>query len=265
MDETRVHVLDEELRPVPDGETGELYVAGARLAAGYVGRPDLTAERFVEDPSTGSGERMYRTGDLCRVGEDGAIVHVGRVDDQVKIRGFRVEPAAVEAALAGHRDVDQVVVVATDVDLDAKRLVAYVVSKSGADPDSVRAHASRVLPDYMVPSAVVALDTLPLTANGKLDRKALPAPGPASGAAGVAPRNEVEAALCEIFADALGHAEVGVDDDFFDLGGESINAMRLLSRVRKTFGVEVTIDVFFDVSTVAGLAVRVRERVRTAA
>jgi nonribosomal peptide synthetase DhbF len=219
----------------------------------------------VERTFAGSDERMYRTGDLARVGRDGAIIHVGRADDQVKIRGFRVELAVVEAALAGHPGVDQVVVVATDVDLDAKRLVAYVVSKSAVDVDSVRAHASRTLPDYMVPSAVVPLDVLPLTANGKVDRKALPAPGRGSDTARVAPRNETEAELCRMFSDTLGHPDLGIDDHFFELGGESLHAARLLGRIRTKFGVEITINVLFDISTVAGPAALIDATQSTAA
>jgi amino acid adenylation domain-containing protein len=255
MDGIRLYVLDEDLHEVPDGELGELYVAGPRLARGYLGRPGLTAERFVADPFTGRGERMYRTGDLVRRSADGLITHAGRADDQVKIRGFRVEPAEIEAALARFPGLAHVAVVAAETEPGERRLVAYLVGgDGGVDVPAVRAHATSTLPDFMVPSAYVVLAKLPLTLNGKLDRRALPEPGPDQirdhrPAAG--PREE---ALCAIFADVLGVERVGADDDFFDLGGQSLLAMRLLTRIQTELGVEVPLRVLFDTPTAAGLA-----------
>jgi amino acid adenylation domain-containing protein len=257
MDETRVYILDDRLAPVTPGELGEMYLAGTRITRGYLGRPDLTAERFVPDPFTGSGERMYRTGDLVRLTPEGAILLTGRADDQVKVRGFRVELPEVEAVLAKHPGSAQVVVVAQHLGDEDKRLVAYLVpERGGVDVAALRAHAESALPDYMVPSAYVTLDELPLTANGKLDRKALPLPEEQSGSGYRAPRDGREEQLCRIFAEVLDVERVGIDDDFFELGGQSLSAMKLLNRIRTALGVDVSIETLFDISTVAGLSVR---------
>ncbi|WP_084958022.1 non-ribosomal peptide synthetase [Thermoactinospora rubra] len=242
----RVHVLDERLRPVGDGEVGELYAGGVGLAHGYLGRPGLTAERFVADPFV-PGERMYRTGDLVRRRADGALEFVGRADDQVKIRGFRVEPGEVAAVLSRHPAVERAAVA-----VRGDRLVAYVVGGE-VPPEELRAHVAAVLPDFMVPSAVVALEALPLTATGKLDRAALPAPEEVRPSA-ARPRTERERRLCAIVCDLLGRDEVGVDDELFALGGNSLTVMRLLSRIRSAFGVEVSLREAFAAPTVAGLA-----------
>ncbi|MDO0915184.1 amino acid adenylation domain-containing protein [Streptomyces sp. DT2A-34] len=250
----RAYVLDAGLRLVPPGAAGELYVAGAGLARGYLGRPGLTAGRFVADPfATGPGELMYRTGDLVRRSTDGELEYLGRADDQVKIRGFRVELGEVEAALAGHPDVAQAVVLVRD-----GRLVGYTVGRA-LDADAVRRHAGRTLPDHMVPSTVVVLDRLPLTANGKLDRAALPAPSVRSGER--APRTPQEEILCGLFADVLGldPHRVGADDGFFDLGGDSLLAMRLTDRVRSTLGTALPVRAVFEAATPAGLALRIGE------
>ncbi|MFE0173786.1 amino acid adenylation domain-containing protein [Streptomyces sp. NPDC059002] len=253
----RVYVLDDRLQPVPPGVTGEMYVAGEGLADGYLGRPDLTATRFVADPYAalfgGGGSRMYRSGDLARRRADGSLEYFGRADHQVKIRGFRIELGEIEAVLAGHPAVsDAAVVVREDVPGD-KRLVGYAVA-DGAEPAELREHTARELPVHMVPSTVVLLDRLPLTSNGKLDRKALPAPErPASAAAGRAPRTPREEQLCAIFAEVLGADRIGVDDNFFDLGGHSLLAVRLAGRVKAAFGAEVSIGTVFQSPTPAAL------------
>ncbi|MFE4393979.1 MULTISPECIES: amino acid adenylation domain-containing protein [Streptomycetaceae] len=260
----RVYVLDQHLQPVPPGVTGEMYVAGAGLARGYLGRPELSATRFVADPYAAlfgeRGTRMYRSGDLARRRADGVLEYFGRADQQVKLRGFRIELGEIEAVLAAHPAVaDAAVVVREDVPGD-KRLVGYAVSPVGAvgpvgtaTPDELRAHAAAELPAHMVPSAVVLLDRLPLTANGKLDRRALPAPEAPAAGAGRPPRTPREQQLCELFAEVLGVASVGVEDDFFALGGHSLLVVRLAGRIREVLGLEVGIGALFQASTVAAL------------
>ncbi|KUL30332.1 hypothetical protein ADL12_27185 [Streptomyces regalis] len=257
----RLRVLDERLRPVADGERGELYAAGAGVALGYCGRPGLTAERFVADPYGAAGELMYRTGDLVRRRADGVLEYLGRADAQVKIRGFRVEPGEVETVLAGHPGVVRAAVVARPDATGDKRLVAYVVPRDGhrqrLSERQLRDHAARVLADYLVPAAFVLLDALPLTANGKLDRAALPEPGPITGslasAAARQPSGPVEEALCGLFSEVLGVASVGPEDDFFALGGHSVMVARLLGRIQLTLGVQVGVRTLFECRTPAAL------------
>ncbi|TYK43424.1 non-ribosomal peptide synthetase [Actinomadura decatromicini] len=252
---TRAHVLDAALRPVPPGVPGELYLAGAQLARGYVGRPDLTSERFVADPYGPPGSRMYRTGDLARRARDGSLEYLGRTDDQVKIRGFRIEPAEAEAVLAARPGVARAAVVVREDRPGEPRLVGYYVP-DGAAPDeaALRDALGRALPEYMVPSALVALDALPRTVNGKLDRAALPAPE--AGVSGRAPRDAREAALCAIFAELLGVEGVGIDDDFFALGGHSLLATRVAAKARAVLGGTLSIADVFEAPTVAALAPR---------
>ncbi|NSL43128.1 non-ribosomal peptide synthetase, partial [Streptomyces sp. 8P21H-1] len=253
---TRVYVLDAALRPVPPGVAGELYLAGAQLARGYLGRPGLTAGRFVADPYGGPGERMYRTGDLARWTSGGEVEYLGRTDDQVKIRGFRVEPGEVEAVLARHDTVARAVVTA-----HGQRLVAYVVPAAGrvTDGAELHRHTAAELPEHMVPAAFTTLGALPLTPSGKLDRRALPAPDFAAETTATLPRTPREEILCGLFAEVLGLGRVGVHDDFFALGGHSLVAMRLAARVRTALRTDVSLRTLFEAPTAARLAERLGE------
>lgn len=259
---TRAYVLDLALCPVPVGVPGELYLAGAGLARGYLGRPDLTAQRFVADPFGAPGTRMYRTGDLVRWRRDGQLEYLGRLDDQVKLRGFRIELGEVEAVLASRVGVAQAAVVVRSDQPGVEHLVGYVVRASGVDelsPGALRRELSETLPDWMVPSAIVVLEDLPLTSNGKLDRKALPSPDFGAASSSRSPGNAREEVLCALFADVLGLDRVGIDDNFFDLGGNSLSATRLVTRVLTTLGVELPVRAVFASSTVEQLAARLAE------
>ncbi|WP_157874538.1 non-ribosomal peptide synthetase, partial [Streptomyces sp. AcH 505] len=252
---TRMLVLDPYLEPAPVGVPGELYVSGVQLARGYLNRPGLSASRFVANPFDGPGTRMYRTGDVVRWNRHGELEFISRVDDQVKIRGFRVELGEVEAALARHPAVSEAVAVVREDRPGDRRLVAYLVADGPALPADaeLRGHLQESLPEYMVPSAFVRLDVLPLTGNGKLDRKALPEPDYARHSSLRAPASPREEALCALFADTLGLPEVGVDDGFFDLGGDSVLSIQLVSRAR-TQGLALTVRDVFEHQTVAQLA-----------
>jgi acyl-coenzyme A synthetase/AMP-(fatty) acid ligase/acyl carrier protein len=256
----RAYVLDAARQPVPIGVPGELCIGGDCVARGYLNRPELTADAFVPDPFAATpGARLYRTGDLARWQADGNIEFLGRRDDQVKIRGFRVEIGEVEAALRRHPGVRDCVVIAREDAAQARRLVAYVVP--GLDPvpaaADLREHLHRALPAPMVPSQVVLLDALPLTAHGKLDRRALPVPGTGGGAGGAplaVPRTPLERSLATLWAELLQCERIGVHDDFFDLGGHSLLAMQLVGRIREAFAVELPMRQLFDAPTIAGLA-----------
>jgi amino acid adenylation domain-containing protein/non-ribosomal peptide synthase protein (TIGR01720 family) len=254
---TRAYVLDAELRPAPVGVAGELYLAGAGLARGYLDRPGLTAERFVPDPFGAPGGRMYRVLDRARWTADGQLEYLGRADFQVKLRGFRIELGEVEAALRTHPAVRDAVAMVRPGAGGEPQLVAWTVAAEGVgapEAAELRRHLRERLPEYMVPAALVALDALPLTPSGKLDRRALPAPEAAEPREHVAPRNAVEELLAEIIGEVLGRAEVGVHDDFFEMGGHSLLATRVVSRVRKQFGVEIALRTLFEAPTVARLA-----------
>jgi amino acid adenylation domain-containing protein len=255
---TRVVLLDERLEPVPAGEPGEIFLGGAGLARGYLDRPELTAERFVPDPSlVEPGGRLYKTGDLGRVLPSGEVEYLGRADHQIKVQGLRIEPGEIENALLDFDGIRESLVLQRD-----GRLVAYVVAEAGQiEVPELRAFLRQRLPGPLVPAAFVVLDAFPLTPNGKIDRKALPAPEASTG--GFAPpRNPVEELLVRAWSEELGVEGVGIDDDFFALGGHSLIAFRVLSRVREAFGVELYLRVLFEAPTPAALAERVeRERV----
>jgi amino acid adenylation domain-containing protein len=258
---TQALILDRELQLRPIGVPGELFLAGAGLARGYLNRPDLTAERFLANPFV-SGTRMYKTGDLCRWLADGNIEYLGRLDQQVKIRGFRIEPSEIEIALRNHPDVlDCVVVAREDVPGD-KRLIAYLVPRDSAtlQPASLRSALKSTLPDYMVPAAFHQMAQFPLTPNGKVDRKALPAPdqsGIDNAASYIAPRTETEQQLADIWSEVLRIERVGVSDNFFALGGHSLLATQVISRIRRDMNTELPLRSIFETPTIEGLARRI--------
>jgi amino acid adenylation domain-containing protein len=257
---SRIYVLDSELRPVPIGVPGELHIGGTSLARGYLDRPDSTAERFIPDPfGDERGARLYKTGDLARFRPDGSLEYLGRIDQQVKIRGFRVEPGEVEAALSQHSGVRQVAVVANRQETGDQRLVAHVVGGPGAAPSigELRSFLSAKLPDYLVPAFFIFHDALPLSRNGKVDRRALPAPDsarPQLEQTFVVPDTPIQRVLAGIWSEVLAVEKLGIHDNFFELGGDSILALRVIAQVRALFQVEVPVRVLFDEKTIAGMA-----------
>ncbi|MFB8779475.1 amino acid adenylation domain-containing protein [Streptomyces albogriseolus] len=264
----RVHLLDAEGRPVPPGATGEMYVSGAGVATGYLHRPELVAERFLDDPYGPPGTRMYRSGDLARRRPDGTLDYLGRADAQIQLRGFRVEPGEIEAVLAAHPGVSRAAVVPRHAGSGALHLVAYTVPSGDApaSPADLRAHAAAHLPEHMVPAACVPVDALPLTANGKLDIQALPDPDFTAAASGTRPTTPEQALVCALFEDVLQlpRESVGVDAGFFDLGGDSLLATRLLARLRHETGAEIPIAALFETPTPAALARRLAVRAQDA-
>ena len=256
----QIHLLDEQLLLVPAGSVGEVYITGAGLARGYRNRPDLTARRFISDPfSAKPGSRLYKTGDLARLLPDGQIAFLGRVDEQIKIRGFRIEPNEIVCALNQHPVVRESLVLAREGPSGDKRLVAYLVleSDSCVTPKSLRSHLRRRLPEYMLPSTFVRLETLPLTPNGKIDREALPAPEAANtlhDELSAEPPTPTQQRVIEILTVLLGHDKIGLTDDFFLLGGHSLLGAQLIARLRETFRVELLLRTVFDAPTVVGLA-----------
>ncbi|MFE4458186.1 amino acid adenylation domain-containing protein, partial [Nocardia tengchongensis] len=254
----RVYVLDDRLHPVPVGVAGEMYVAGAQLARGYLGRPDLSAARFVASPFGAPGTRLYRSGDVARWNRFGELEYLGRADDQVKVRGFRIELGEIESAVLAQAGVAQTAVIVREDQPGDQRIVAYVVPQDGVAlaVDAVRDGAAELLPAYMVPSAVVVLDRIPLTVNGKLDRRALPAPA-AQARAFRAPETPTQETVAAVFAEVLGLDRVGLDDDFFDLGGNSLIATRVVSRIGAALDTTVAVRTLFEATTVEALAARI--------
>jgi amino acid adenylation domain-containing protein len=265
IDNAQLYILDQALQPVPVGVPGELLVGGVSLARGYLKRPALTAEHFIPHPFADEpGARLYRTGDLVRYRPDGNIEFLGRVDHQVKVRGFRIELGEIETKLAQHPDVQDGAVVAQGDGLEEKRLIGYVVPKNEVEPTSgeLRDFLRQTLPEYMVPSAFVTLEALPLSPSGKVDRGALPIPDRDSldlKQAYVAPRNETEQTLAAIAAELLNVERVGIYDDFFELGGHSLLATQFISRLREAFQVELPLRTLFEKPTVAALAEAIAE------
>ncbi|MFE5735103.1 amino acid adenylation domain-containing protein [Streptomyces sp. NPDC056528] len=264
---TQVYLLDDEMRPVPDGETGELYAGGDGVALGYLGRPEQTRERFVPDTfGPLPGRTLYRTGDLARRRADGVVEFVGRADNQVKIRGYRVEPGEIEAALLARDDISDAAVVAQDRVHGGKRLVAFYVADHGLSVPELRAGLSETLPPYLVPAAFVRLTGLPLTANGKVDRAALLGEifrdRPDLGSEYRAPRDGVERELAELWGDLMEIDEIGADDDFFELGGHSLMATQITARISARWNVEVTARAFYENPSVAELAALIEESVK---
>ena len=268
----RLHVVDRELRPQPIGVPGELLLGGIGLARGYLGRPELTAAAFVPDAfGEEPGGRLYRTGDLTRLLPDGNVEYLGRIDHQVKIRGFRIELGEIEAVLASHPSVRECVVLAREDNPGLRLLVAYLVglvgtgSDTAPDTGALRTFLAQRLPDYRVPAAFVVLEALPLSSNGKVDRKALPAPDRARRERQgeiIAPRTPTEEILADIWKELLNLEQLSVEDGFFELGGHSLLANQVLARVHQTFGVDLPLREVFKRPTIAGLGELIDEQVR---
>ncbi|HEY9813069.1 MAG TPA: amino acid adenylation domain-containing protein, partial [Candidatus Sericytochromatia bacterium] len=270
---TQIYLLDKHLQPVPIGVKGELYIGGASVARGYLNRPELTREKFITNPfiNNPKSNRIYKTGDLARYLANGNIEFLGRADNQVKVRGYRIELEEIAAVLSQHPDVSQAVVIQREDIPGDKRLVAYIVAnletlhtKSLQNSTSyLRDFLKAKLPDYMIPSAFVVLKSLPLTANGKIDRQALPAPAQNEKQAFVAPRTPIEEVLAGIWAELLSLQRVSVEDNFFELGGHSLLMTQLVVRVRDTFEIDLPLSVLFETPTIAGLAASIDSTIAT--
>jgi amino acid adenylation domain-containing protein len=252
---TQLYILDENMRPVPPGVTGELFIGGAGVGLGYLNRPELTTERFVPDPFSAGGAKLYKSGDLARYRGDGTLEYLGRADDQVKIRGYRIELGEIEAALTAAPGVQSCAILAREDEPGNKQLVAYVAA-SGTEPPAaeLQTFLGKSLPEYMVPAHFVFLDELPLTPNGKIDRKALPAPAKAITGAGGPPRTETEKTVAALWTELLNVEGVGIEDDFFDLGGQSMTAVGLVARLRAAFDLNIELATLFERPTIAALA-----------
>jgi acyl carrier protein len=271
-----MYVLDRRGAPVPLGIAGELHIGGSGLARGYLGRPELTQERFIPDPFGPPGSRLYRTGDLARWREDGTIDYLGRIDQQVKIRGVRIEPGEIEVALREHPGVQDAVVVVQDDGPNDKRLIAYAVPKRSPGPDAaaLQQWLGAKLPKALIPSALLLLDQLPRTPNGKLDRRALPKfdartvaetrPAPASGPTPVA-TTDLERQVLAIWSDVLGHPTIGLDDRFFDIGGHSLHMVEVHDKLRDQFGHDIPLLDLFQYPTVRSLARHIRQKTSSGA
>jgi acyl carrier protein len=248
------------MNPVPIGVIGELYIGGAGVARGYLNRPELNKERFLEDPFSGQkGARLYKTGDVARYRNDGILEYLGRVDNQVKVRGYRIELGEIEATLASEPRVKSCAVVVRESEPGNKQLVGYVVPRGDSSPtaEDLREFLKQKLPEYMAPAHFVFLDSIPLTTNGKVDRKALPAPSNGSDSTGgesAAPRTETEKAIADIWAKLLKVERIGIHDDFFDFGGHSLMAMRAVSQIEERFAVNLSLAEFLETPTIAALA-----------
>jgi amino acid adenylation domain-containing protein len=253
IDNTQIYILDSHLQPAPIGVAGELYISGEGVAAGYLNQPELTKERFVDNPFV-SNSKMYRTGDLCRYMPDGNVEFLGRADDQIKVRGFRVELGEIEATLARHASVRQAVVVAKTDAQGEKRLIAYVVGPS--PKEDLRAYLKEQLPDYMVPTAIIPLQRVPLNANGKVDRQSLLEPEKFQTQSNgyVAPRTAAETKIAEIWSEVLGNERIGLGEDFFEIGGHSLAGIQVMSRILNHFHVKLEVGTLFDFPTIEGLA-----------
>jgi acyl carrier protein len=249
-------VLDDMLRPVPLGATGELYIAGSGVTRGYQHAPATTAAAYLPDPYAGeAGSRMYRTGDLVRRRNDGRLAYVGRADFQVKVRGFRIEPGEIESLLRRYPGVEEAVVM---IDARSQSLFAWLQAPSPVDQAALRRYLEGVLPGYMIPAGFIEQPRLALNANGKIDRKALPAPQPVA-IQGVAPRSELEQQLADIWQELLALPQVGVFNSFFELGGHSLLAMRLMTQVESRFGVKLELRSLFQNPTIAALAEQIEK------
>ncbi|MET0395794.1 MAG: non-ribosomal peptide synthetase, partial [Longimicrobiaceae bacterium] len=265
---TQLYVLDRWLEPVPVGVAGELYIGGVGVVRGYMGRAELTAERFLPDPHRGvAGARLYRTGDLGRRRSDGEIEFLGRADHQVKVRGYRVELGEIEAVLRMHEQVREAVVLQREDAPGQQRLVAYVVPEAGVEVAAadvavaeLRRHVAEQVPEYMVPGAFVVMEQLPIMANGKVDRRLLPAPESGSEREYVEPRTVMEELVAGIFAELLGLERVGAEDNFFQLGGHSLMATQVVSRLRDALEIEVPLRAVFELRTVEALARTVEDQ-----